>query len=159
MKAIALYQTNLAGDEDEFFMTPGGVRALKEAVDGEIMSVSADATTAWASGQLSSTTFLPFRAFVHEWTGYRDGVNWFDTLWQSTIARLYDFRRRLIDWRKVLESKSVALSSPTPRLPSSTMAPWMKWTIALAAIGVGAFALSKVVDVGKTFGHVRRARF
>lgn len=138
--------TTLGDVDNRIFWTPSAIAALKAQADGEMSSALTEASAAWANGQLSSAVFLPFRDFVKTYQAFNGS-----TLWGSTAVTIEDYRAKLVDWRKRLSAAGVSFTTPEPRISTDGLlsSPTVKWALIIGGLLAGAYALSKVTDLGK----------
>lgn len=152
-------QTSLGDAGDPLVWWPGAIEDLLRQVDGEVEELArAVSNERHRSGAAVIDGLLldEFKAFYNEWKGFTRGLGWFGRMSGSTVARAKVYRSRASDWRrKLLSLGTTTIVAPAPPAPKTGF-PWVKGTFILAAVAVGAYAVSKVTDLGKLVPTKRR---
>lgn len=149
----------LREEGDPLIWWPGAIEDLVRQVDGEIeqlaRSVSNEVRQS-GSSVISGALLDEFKAFYNEWKTYKKEVGWTGLLTGSTVDRVRLYRARAADWRaKLIAEGASTVVAPAPPA-SKTGFPWMKSLFVLASVGVGAYAVSKLTDLGKLVPMTRR---
>lgn len=148
---LYMVEDGLAGDP--LIWWPGAIEDLARQVDAQVESLARSVSDERKkTGQLviQDGSLAEFKAFYNEWKAHLASL-WFGSyLTGATADRLKVYEQRALDWREFLLNKgsTTVAASPAPPNPNAGF-PWMKTLFVLGGVAVGAYALSKVVDLGK----------
>jgi hypothetical protein len=146
---------------DPLIWWPGAIEDLVRQVDGEVDQLARAVSNErhrTGAAIIGNLTLDEFKAFYNEWKRYKDGLGWWGKMTGATVDRTRNYRKRAMDWRDKFVGLGVStLVAPAPPAPKSGF-PWVKTAFVLGGIAVGAYAVSKLTDLGKLLPARRNPR-